>query len=143
MAAAIRNYVWDQGEDLEINMIYKQGEAGAVAPVDLTGYQLRMDIRKNDVEGVWVWTLNSDDIVEDPSVDAPGETDNEVTLGVDGAIIVQVPRSLTLPGGAIHAQLSTGATAFAYDIFLRNPQNKQRKILTGLITVTRSVTLWS
>lgn len=141
--AATFNYVWEQGEDLVISAVYKQGPEGAPVAVDLTGYSLRMDMRKINSDGLRVWTFNSDDIVGEPDADESGETDNEVTLGADGSIEIVVSRSLSLPGGSIFTELQLGTTQFVYDMFLRNPQNRQKKILTGVITVNKSVTLWS
>lgn len=138
-------FTWEQGDDLTINMVYKQGTAGSEAAVDLTNYAIRMDIRTADTTRTLVYTFNSEDITEIPSVDNTGSSDNEATLGSDGTINIVVPRSLTLPGGAIANYISaTSTNALIYDIFLRNKStNKQNKILAGAITVNRSVTLWA
>lgn len=141
--AATFNYTWEQGEDLVLQLVYKEGPVGTPVPVDLTGYSLRMDMRKVNPEGLRVWTFNSDDIPAEPEADEIGEGDNEITLDSDGSIEIVVSRLLTLPGGSIYAELQTGITQFVYDMFLRNPQNRQKKILTGVITVNKSITLWS
>lgn len=141
MAIATYNWIWQEGEDLVMSFIYKEGPSGSEVPIDLTGYQLRMDIVAN---GVRLYTFNSDDIVEVPSVDETGATDNEATLGSDGTINIVVPRSLTLGSGAVASQFQgTNSLSLNYDIFLRNPAGLQTKILRGGITVERSYTKWA
>lgn len=141
--AATYNYTWDQGEDLEISLVYKEGPAGSPTAVNLTNYQVRMDIRSVSVAGSRTWTFNSSDISGEPLADSVGVSDNEIVLGSDGSIKITVPRSLTLPGGSIYPLLENANSAmFVYDVFLRNGSNKQKKIMTGAITVNRSVTLW-
>lgn len=140
--AAVHNYTWDQGEDLELSMTYKEGPVGAPVAIDLTAYVLRMDIRKDMIDGALKWTFNSADLPGEPLVDETGPEDNEATLGPDGSINILVPRSLTLPGGALYDDIMAGATSFVYDVFLRSPQNRQKKILSGVVTVNKSVTLW-
>lgn len=141
--AATFNYVWEQGEDLIIRIVYKEGPEGAPVAVDLTGYSLRMDMRKVNTDGIRVWTFNSDDIIGEPLADDVGAADNEITLGADGSIEIVVSRLLTLPGGSIFTELQAGTTQFVYDMFLRNPQDQQKKILTGVISINKSITLWS
>lgn len=138
---ATHNYTWQQGEDLTLSMLYKQGPVGSEIPVDLTGYSLRMDIVGAD--GLHRYTFNSDDI-PDPTVDEVGELDNEAVLGADGSINITVPRTLTLPGGEIYTDITatTPNLTFQYDVFLRDTAGKQKKILKGTITVEKSVTLW-
>lgn len=126
-------------------MVYKTGADTLTAtPVDLTNYALRMDVRKDNIEGVRVATFNSEDIPGDAAVDAVGAADNEVTLGADGKIAINMPRALTLPpSGEIYTQIVAGSTLFYYDIILRNKTtNKQTKIMEGTITVAKSATLW-
>lgn len=130
------DFTWEQGEDIEINVTYKQGTP-AVA-VDLTGYNVRMDIR--DSSDNRLYTLNSADIVEVPSVDNTGASDNEATLNSSGLISITIPRSATIGSGALVATL--GQT-LKYDIFLRSPSNKQKKILKGEAVVNPSVTRWA
>lgn len=130
------DYVWQQGEDGEINMIYRQGIPAAA--VDLTGYKLRMDIRNGT--GELLFTFNSDDITEVPSVDEVGVADNEAVLGRQGEISIVVPRAASLPGGPLEGEIGN---PLQYDIFLRNTENKQRKILRGTITLEASQTRWN
>lgn len=143
--ASIYNYTWDQGADLVLTMVYKVGpDAASAEAVDLTGYSVRMDIRKDTIDGTRVWTFNSADIAGDVAVDVTGPADNEATLGADGTITINVPRALTLPpSGAVYTQLVAGSNTFAYDVFLRNAANKQSKIMEGTITVVKSATLWA
>lgn len=114
-----------------MSLIYNEGAEGEEVPVDLTGYSLRMDVVGNS--GV-VYTFNSDD--QDPA------TEDEAILGTDGSINIVVPRSLTLPDGPVYDEMQQGNSVFNYDIFLRNPQNKQYPIVRGTITVVESYTLW-
>lgn len=141
---AIANWTWQEGEDLAMSLIYNEGPDGSEQPVDLTGYQLRMDVVS---AGIRVFTFNSDDITPpDEAVDVVGPADNEATLGADGSINIKVPRFLTLPGGAVGLLLPAGGAdslLLNYDIFLRNPNGLQSKILRGTITVERSYTLWA
>jgi len=153
--AAEYNYTWDQGADLTINLVYKTGaSASDAAPVDLSSYAIRMDIRKENVDGVRVWTFNSEDIPNDAEAspddvnrpaDATGAGDNEAVLSSNGNIIINVPRSLTLPpSGAVYTQMQAGTFEFYYDVMMRNKTtNKQNKILKGTITVDKSSTLWA
>lgn len=142
---AVYNYSWGQGEDLVLSMLYKQGPVGSEAPVDLTGYQLRMDIVTPS--GERRYTFNSDPVTDvDPTT--PGDESDVVTeavLGADGTINITIPRTLTLPDGEIYADItgSPPVLTFNYDVFLRDDTGKQKKILKGQITVEKSYTLWA
>jgi len=141
---AVQNWTWQEGDDLVMSMIYREGPDGSEVPIDLTGYSLRMDVA-SVTDGTRIFTFNSDDIVGGGTgVDVVGPADNEATLGSDGSINIVVPRALTLPGGAVAALYVGSDTSLVmnYDIFLRNPSNLQSKILRGTITVERSYTLW-
>lgn len=141
--AETQNYTWEQGDDSEVELVYKEkADADSPAtPVNLTSYSVRMDIAKQS-DSVRVWTFNSSDNAGTSPIDEVGPADNEVTLGSDGTISIIVPRSLTLPGGAIHAAVQSGTLVFKYDVFLRTPAGKQKKVLQGTITINPSVTLW-
>lgn len=137
MAVGSYNMTWEQGEDKDLNIVYKEGDPPVV--VNLTGYKVRMDVRAGTT---LVYTFNSDDIVEVPSVDTTGTADNEITiLGVQGEIDIVIPRAATLSGGALFAHV--GTTTLTYDVFLRNTLNKQKKILKGTININTSQTRWS
>jgi hypothetical protein len=125
------DFVWQQGEDGEINMVYKINNL----VVDLTGYKVRMDLKASG-SGTVLFTLNS------AGADTGGETTSgvEATLNTVGEIHMIVPRTASLSGGPLFNHLNT---ALNYDIFLRDASNKQRKILTGTITIQKSVTLWN
>lgn len=143
--AATHNYTWAQGEDLTIEMIYSTGPEGAETPVDLTTYSARMDIVGTD--GARRYTMNSDPITDVDPETAGDQSDNVieiVNLTADGEITIEVPRTLTLPGGALYADITANPPqlVFNYDVFLRNGTNKQKKILKGTITVEKSYTLW-
>jgi len=139
---ATANWTWQEGADLVMSFIYKEGLEGDEMPVDLTGYQLRMDVVSASER---VFTFNSDDI-DDVAVDVVGLSDNEATLGSDGSVKIVVPRALTLPGGPVFDLFPVDPQAsllLNYDIFLRKiATNTQDKILRGTITVERSYTLW-
>lgn len=132
------NFTWQQGEDGVIALVYKVGSPEAV-PVDLSSdYEVRMDVSNSD--DVVLFTFNSEDIPTSPR-DNPGTSDNEGTLGADGEILILVPRSASLPGGALVNDIGETLT---YDLFLRNSLlNHQKKILKGTIKIEESVTLWN
>lgn len=140
MSVANYNWTWEQGDDLVMSMVYREGPLGAETPVDLSGYSLRMDVVFG---GSRVFTFNSDDI-DETGVDVVGPADNEATLGADGSIVIKVPRSLTLPpSGAVYSIMTTsGVLVMDYDIFLRDPSGLQHKFMKGTISVNPSVTLW-
>lgn len=139
MTVAVYNWTWQQGADLVMSLVYKEGPTGSETPVNLTGYSVRMDLV---YAGARIFTFNSDDIAE-AGVDETGATDNEATLGTDGTINIVVPRDITLPTGEVYAIMAlTGNTVINYDIFLRNPAGKQWKILRGTVVVEPSYTLW-
>lgn len=149
--AQTANFIWGQGEDLSIALIYKEGTAGNEVVIDLSsGYELRMDIVVPATK-VRVTTFNSAELEDVDPVEVGDQSDVVIetllSSGSSGSpnILISVPRILTLPGGGIYAKM-TGAppvSVFAYDIFLRNTvADKQVKILTGTITVEESNTLW-
>jgi hypothetical protein len=124
------NFKWPQGEDLEIALIYKEGnsETSASAVNLSSGYEARMDIVLPSDKSVLV-TL-----------------DDEISLGTgangNANVVVWLPRSLTLSGGTIFTNLAT-TTNFNYDLFLRNTAtDHQIKILKGQLQIERSNTLW-
>lgn len=127
-----QDYLWPQGADLEIPMIYESGPDGAETPENLSDATLRMDLVTPT--GVQVYTFNT---AEQPDPD-------EVTLGTAGEISIVVPRALTLPGGEVYAHLTATPPIidFNFDIFLRKANGLQEKLLRGKVTVERSYTLW-
>jgi hypothetical protein len=145
------NFVWPQGSDLPIEMRYKEGpDLDSAVVVDLSsGYTLRMDVVVPATKER-IYTFNTAAIADvDPGAGTIPDNTLEGTLssGAGGTpnISIQVPRSLTLPGGAIHTKMiaGQGTLVFGYDIFLRhNASNSQEKILRGTITIEESYTLW-
>ncbi|SRR6266542_3314826 len=146
------NFVWQQGEDLDIKLIYKEGPAGSEVAVDLsTGYALRMDIvvPSSDLR---IYTFNSASIADVDPLTAGAQPDSVIeatlTSGAGGTpnITISVPHAITLPTtGEAYLQMTANppVTVFNYDIFLRNTgTSKQTKILSGTITVQESATLW-
>jgi hypothetical protein len=143
--AAEYNYTWSQGEDLTIELVYKTGAPDAATPVDLSGYAFRMDLVGPD--GKVLSVFNDEAVTTDDGVD----NQFEVTMGIDGSIVVELSRSLTLPGGALYKYISANPPqrVFSYDMFVRsgglweNGGNRQTKILSGTMTVEESVTHWT
>lgn len=131
----VANFRWPQGEDLNIQLRYKEGDttsSAVVVPLS-EGYEARMDIVA-PTTGNSLLTLSSNT--------------GEITLsnGSNGGpnIEVYAPRAATFYPGAVYTYVTTqGAGALVYDLFLRNTQtNKQVKILRGTITLEKSNTQW-
>lgn len=142
--AAIKNYVWQMGDDLNLSMIYKAGPVGQAEPVNLTTHSLRMDIATPDGYPPLL-VLNSHDISDTDPITTGNQEDktNEIDLTDKGEINIKVARLHTLPpAGVLYSAYEEGDTVFNYDIFLRNSDGLQRKILKGTITLEPSVTLW-
>lgn len=129
MAIPTYNFIWQQGEDGQINMVYSAGDPPT--PVNLTGYSLRMDVT---VPGgsTPLYTFNTNDSV--------GGTVDEATLDAAGNINIVVPRSVSLPAGELAGYIGQPLN---YDIFLRDATGKQTKILKGTLKYEVSVTLWT
>lgn len=136
MATPTYNYLWPQGEDLDITFTYKEGPDGEEVPVDLDGYTVRMDL-VHPVTGAVIYMFNT----------AEQENPDEIVVnsGGDGIVLISVPRGLTLPPtGAVYEVMNDESiTVFNYDIFVRNPSNKQKKMYRGTITIEPSYTLWA
>lgn len=133
MSVPTEDFIFQQGEDGEISLVYKD-DAGV--GIDLTGYELRMDIV--GPTGTRLYTFNSDGVT-DPVEDII----DEATLNngaVNGAIYIVIDRTETLSGGALFSFLDT---ALNYDIFLRDASGKQKRILKGTVTIESAYTLWS
>lgn len=151
MAAPTQNFLWGQGEDLNVVLRYKEGATEETAvTIDLsTGYEVRMDIVASD-DRARLYTFNSAALADvDPGAGTVPDNTVETVLtngaGNEPNINITVPRSLTLPGGPVYERMAGNPplTTFFYDIFLRNTNtNKQHKILTGTITIEGSYTLW-
>lgn len=121
------NFNWPQGEDLSIQLAYKEGPAATSAKVlNLsTGYSLRMDI-----------FLPNEVLV---SITSP---ENVLLKATSPNIEILLDRELTLPGGVIEEKFPAIQT-FSYDVFLRNTvTDRQVKILRGNLKIERSGTLW-
>ena len=143
--AATYNYEWNQGEDLLIALVYKSGPVGSSVPVDLTNYDFRMDIVAPN--GKVLTVANTGDIADaDPYTEGaqPEAAPYEVTKNNLGEIRIDLSRALTLPGGAFYKYLNANPAVktFSYDMFLRDNNGKQKKIMAGTITIERSVTHW-
>lgn len=149
--AQIQNFEWDQGSDLVMALIYKEGAtADTAVAIDLsTGYSVRMDMVMPGTKQR-IYTFNTDVLADVDPITVGSQPDTVVegvlTSGVGGTanISIVVPRSLTLPpSGAVYAKYVLNQTVFSYDIFLRNTvTDKQAKILQGSVTILDSSTLW-
>lgn len=149
--AQTANFTWEQGGDLDIKLIYKEGLVDSEVVIDLSsGYQLRMDIVVPATKER-VYTFNTSSLADVDPIQVGDQPDSVVegvlTSGASATpnITISVPRALTLPGGVVYEKMITTPfiSVFSYDIFLRNVSaNKQAKILTGTITVEGSNTLW-
>lgn len=129
------DFVWQQGEDGEISAVYRRDGVA----VNLTGWKLRMDVRSPT--GTLLFTFNNTDITDTTQgVDNVGVADNEATLGADGTIYVVVPRATSLGEGPLVPYVNQ---PLPYDIFLRDNNDLQKKILKGLITIEASQTRWN
>lgn len=143
--AATYNYEWNQGEDLLIALVYKSGPVGSAEPVDLNLYSFRMDIVAPN--GKVLSVVNDDTIPDADPYEAGAQEDAayEVTMNNLGEIRIDLSRALTLPGGAFYKYLNANPAVktFSYDMFLRDNNGKQKKIMAGTITIERSVTHWT
>jgi hypothetical protein len=150
--AQTKAFVWDQGADLLVQMIYKEGATAETAvAVDLSSnYAVRMDIVVPSTKER-IYTFNSEELADVDPLTTGAQPDSVVegvlSSGASGTpnISITVPRSLTLPGGSVYEKF-TGAPSvgvYNYDVFLRNTSSdKQSKILQGTITINESYTLW-
>jgi hypothetical protein len=148
MTVPTQVYTWEQGTDLVLKFIHRTGpDAQSMTPTDLTGYDVRMDIRATNVMGERVYTFNSADIADVDPLTAGDQADSvvEAVQGADGSINITVPRALTLPGGAIYEKMTADppVTVFVADIILRDAGGKQSKILSLTISINPSATLWT
>jgi len=143
---------WVQGQDLEVDLVYKEGpDANSLTVIDLsTGYDVRMDIFEA-TSLTRLYTFNSSALTDvDPiTVGSQPDSVTEAVLssGAGGTpnIAISVSRNLTLPGGELYSSISgtPNKLTFLGDIFLRNTAaNKQWKIASLTITVEKSYTLW-
>jgi hypothetical protein len=143
---AVYDYTSSQGEDLTIEFVYKEGEVGSATPVNLSNHLFRMDLAGPDGK---VLSVMNNAALADADPYTPGnQADNgiEVTLGADGTVRVELPRTLTLPGGALYKYINANPPqrVFTFDAFVRDTaNNKQIKILAGTITFERSITHWA
>jgi hypothetical protein len=132
--------MWDQGEDLEIVVTYSLN--GTPQDLSVAGWAARMDIAKTNttapiISVLDVGTLNT------AGADDDAITDNdEIELAADGLIRIAVSRDKTLTGDIATALDSATTAKYVYDLFIRNPDGYQKKIMEGEITVKRSVTKW-
>lgn len=150
--AQTKAFTWDQGADLNVKLIYKEGATvETAAVVDLSAnYSVRMDIVVPATKER-IYTFNSASLADVDPITAGAQPDSVIegvlSSGAGGTpnISIAVPRSLTLPGGAVYEKFTANppVTLFNYDIFLRNTStDKQVKVLQGTITVGESYTLW-
>lgn len=132
MSVPTHDFLWQQGEDGIIPIVYKDSNNN---PVDLTGASLRMDVAAQGSNSP-LYTFNSSEVDDELDPDS-----DEATLGgAAGTINIVVPRSVTLGTGALSSSIGS---ALVYDIFLRRADGTQKKLLSGTITIAPSVTKWA
>ena len=148
----VQNFVWPIGEDLNVQLRYKEGPTEATATiVNLSsGFAVRMDIVIPATK-LRIYTFNSAAIADVDPLVASAQPDNTLEgvltagTGETPNIDIKVPRSILLPGGPVYdAYVGVpSVTMFNYDVFLRNTgTDRQSKILKGSITIEESYTLW-
>lgn len=123
------NFTWPQGEDLYIDLRYKEGpsQSKAVAVNLASGYSAQMSIASPAAPTNIPLTLASGGAI------ALSTGVNEPNIRID------LNRSHTLTGGVFAA-----GGAFVYDLFLRNDTTgDQIKVMEGTINVRKSVTQWA
>lgn len=130
---------------------YREGATAETAVVkDLSsGYSLRMDIVVPATKER-IYTFNTEALADvDPGAPTVPDSvvDATLTSGAGGTanITIVVPRSLTLPGGAVYTKYTANppVALFNYDAFLRHTaSNRQVKVIKGTITIGDSFTLW-
>lgn len=128
--STVVNFVWPQGEDLVIELVYKEGSGKGVAVNLAGGYEARMDLYVPGA-GTVLHTLESG-------------AEISLTQGLSASpnITITLPRNLLLPGGPVISALPASST-IGYDLFLRNlGTDKQIKVVRGTFTIERSGTLW-
>lgn len=145
------NITWVQGQDLDVPIIYKEGadSDSAVAKNLSSGYSLRMDVVGQT--GTRLYTFNSAALVDVDPLQPNNQPDSQIeatlSSGASGSpnIDITVYRTLTLPGGELYPSITANPPALTFfsDIFLRDTAlNKQWKVVTLIITVEKSYTLW-
>ena len=118
------NFTWPQGEDMTIELRYKEGPTPAKSlPVNLSGYSASMALVNPGSPQTPLVTL--------------GTVTGEIVLseGVPN-IVIRLARALT------NTPLTPGA--YSYDLFIRNDNmgsgGTAVKIMEGTINVRRSIT---
>ena len=146
------NVTWVQGQDLDLNMIYKEGadSQSAVAKDLSSGYSVRMDV-VGAASGTRLYTFNSAAIADVDPLQGGAQPDSQIEATLSSGagstpnIAITVFRTLTLPGGELYSQIAANPPVLTFfsDIFLRDTvRNKQWKVVTLVITVEKSYTLW-
>lgn len=115
MVAAKYNFVCEQGSKFERVLTLKDPEG---EPLDLTGYSIVMQVRRD---------IRSDTVVVELSSEG-----GEITIGEDGQITLFLPASTT-------ADITSDGV---YDIELIPPSgaNYAEKVLRGLFRLEREIT---
>lgn len=139
MALTQTNFTIEQGEDLVFTLKLKDSDG---LPLDLTDAKFRMDVKKQPTDTHPVWSFQTQGVEVEVDYDGPeGEpaeldTTDDVTIKDEiGEIHITVDRAFTFKPAV------RGGGTFSYDAFL-DRGGKRRKILTGTITVNKSVTIW-
>src|SRR5690606_32361378 len=139
MALTQTNFTIEQGEDLVFTL--KLEDSDGLPLPDLADAKFRMDVKKQPTDTHPVWAFQKGAEVEvdyDGPEGEPAELDttDDVTINAEtGEIHITVDRAFTFKPAV------RGGGTFSYDAFL-DRNDKRRKILTGTITVNKSVTIW-
>lgn len=132
--AGTYNFTWVQGEDLDIEFVYKKGDP-TPTPVNLTGHTLKMSIGEHGKTPEFTVTS------PDPSI-VMGTTTGKVNITLNRNILLQpVPGQET---NNLYDRISgsLGLNTFVYEIFLIDSGGKPTKVLRGEIYVERSISTW-
>lgn len=134
------NITLEQGDDIQFTLVYEDANGD---PIDITGAQFRMDVKKTlaDTNPIWSFNTADTDVTVDPDGEGGGspETDtggDSLIGGTNGVITIIIDRAFSYKP-AVRA-----GGVFLFDGVLELADGKRRKILTGTITVNKSVTLW-
>lgn len=126
MAAAKWPLVIEQGATFQLALQLSTG--GLVAdggtPIDLTGYEVRMHVRKRTTSTETLLDLSTD-VVDDPGQHIT------VTSAVDGQIQIVIPATETA---------AIAWTAGVYDLEIESGAGFVRRLLQGSVKVSKEVT---
>lgn len=129
MQAGIYDIYIDQGADWKLSFTWKDDYS---APVNLTGYSARMQVRKNLRDSVPLMTLDS-------------TVSGEITMGgTAGTIVIHATAAKTTAIPIDFSQLAWVKTkqsqSMVYDLFVTNALGETTKLLQGVAFIHPAVT---